>query len=188
MNLDITNRLVLICGPTTSGKTTLANRIKNESPVSSIVISHDEVLAKVNKNQSQEKIDYEFRMRFISEINAAICSDYSLIILDTLNIRNKALTSVLIILRALLKYTDEITLIKMNLPMDLQKEFILKRKEFKVGYEQWNPHELLLGLLEQRQIYCSSLGTLPYSFTTTREYEITNPKEVNIQFDLSLKR
>lgn len=52
MNVNINNRLVLIVGPSTTGKTILSKKVKEDANVKSVVISHDEVLNKINKNQS----------------------------------------------------------------------------------------------------------------------------------------
>lgn len=54
---------VVICGPTSTGKTTLSKRISSEMPWQGCrLISHDEVLLSVAKPQmSQAEIDQAFR-------------------------------------------------------------------------------------------------------------------------------
>ena len=48
MTIQISNRLVIIVGPSTSGKTTLSHKMKKDFDGNSIIISHDVVLDKIN--------------------------------------------------------------------------------------------------------------------------------------------
>ena len=126
--MKLNNRLIIIVGPSTTGKSTLAKKINEESPEKSVIISHDEVLKKVNRNQSQDAINLQFRLKLIEQIAKAINdSSNKLIILDTLNYDSQALLAVLSIIRIFIKYTGGITLIKMNIPLELHKKYIFKR-------------------------------------------------------------
>ena len=121
--MKLNNRLIIIVGPSTTGKSTLAKKINEESPEKSVIISHDEVLKKVNRNQSQDAINLQFRLKLIEQIAKAINdSSNKLIILDTLNYDSQALLAVLSIIRIFIKYTGGITLIKMNIPLELHKK------------------------------------------------------------------
>lgn len=68
MEVNINNRMVLIVGPSSTGKTTLARKIKQEFDKKAIIISHDETLKRINRQQPQEKIDLEYRLTLIKEI------------------------------------------------------------------------------------------------------------------------
>lgn len=48
--LQIQDGMVLICGPSTAGKSTLAKRILNEAPYQDgVLVSHDEMISKFLK-------------------------------------------------------------------------------------------------------------------------------------------
>ena len=182
MNVNINNRLVLIVGPSTTGKTILSKKVKEDANVKSVVISHDEVLNKINKNQSQEQIDLSFRLALINQISDAI-NDYSneLIVLDTLNFDSKALFAFLFIIRNFINYTDGITLIKMNPPLELHKKYILERaKDNKLVDSSI--------ILSQRRHYISNQGSLFISYSlANEEIIIANPEDITLNFNIKNK-
>lgn len=177
MNININNRLVLIVGPSTTGKTTLSKRIKKEANVKSIIISHDEVLEKINKNQSQEQLDLNFRLTLIKEIAEAINDNSNeLIILDTVNVDSKALLAVLLIIRMLINYTGGITLLKMNPPLELHKRYIFERAKTNSSI-RFEP------ILSQVNHYNSNQGSLYKSYDLAdEEFIIQNPEDIVLDF------
>lgn len=178
MNINISDRIVLIVGPTSSGKTTFAKRIKSLSNFETVIISHDEVLSKVDKHQSQEKIDMDFRLLLLSEINTAIKNkDIKLIILDTLNITNNALFAVLNIIKVFFNYSMDITLIKFDIPLQLHLDYC-KNREIKTGKTADAQT-----LMNQKTIFASPNGSLNSKYSFCHEYIITNPEETTISFD-----
>lgn len=181
--MKLNNRLVIIVGPSTTGKTTLSKKISAEFPEKSIIISHDEVLARINKNQAQDAINLQFRLRFIEQITRAISdSSNKLIILDTLNFNSQALSAVLYTIRIFIKYTDGITLIKMNLPLELHKEYIIRRSQ---DNKLVNPSTIL----SQREFYNSPKGSLYVSYDglVNEEIMVENPQDLTLDFDIKRK-
>jgi len=182
--LVISTRLVVIVGPSTTGKTTLAKKISSEFKGKSIIISHDDVVNKINKNQPQDKIDMQFRLLLIEQIKDAINDESNkLIILDTLNIGYQSLLAFLCIIKAIC-YSNEITLFKTDLPFNLHEKYIRERakKDSKTD---------LKTILAQRKFYYSNDGSLKASFSNQYhdylvddEYIITNPEAITIQFDI----
>ena len=65
-NINIKNRVCVLIGPTTGGKTTLAHRIQKEFEGKSVIVSHDEVLKEIPKNQSQYDINTQFRIALLN--------------------------------------------------------------------------------------------------------------------------
>lgn len=179
MNININNRLVLIVGPSTTGKTTLSKKIEKESQMKSVIISHDEVLEKIDKNQSQKQIDEKFHLEFIHQICDAIDEQSNeLIILDTLNFDSKALFSVLFILRMFINYADGITLIKMNPPLELHKKYVQERSKV-------NELVNLSAILSQRMHYISNQGSLFRTYDlANEEIIISNPENVTLNFGI----
>ena len=43
MQIDLETRIVIITGPSTTGKSTLARSIKESSKINTLVISHDDI-------------------------------------------------------------------------------------------------------------------------------------------------
>jgi len=165
-------------------KTTLAKKISSEFKGKSIIISHDDVVNKINKNQPQDKIDMQFRLLLIEQIKDAINDESNkLIILDTLNIGYQSLLAFLCIIKAIC-YSNEITLFKTDLPFNLHEKYIRERakKDSKTD---------LKTILAQRKFYYSNDGSLKASFSNQYhdylvddEYIITNPEAITIQFDI----
>ena len=180
--MDINNRVVLIIGPSSTGKTTLSKKIEEESPVKSVVISHDDVLEGINKNRSQDEINLDFRLTLIEKIFDAINDNSNeLIILDTLNYDFQALNAVLMFLRMFINYEDGITLVKMNPPLDVHKRYILEKKKN-------NSLVSLPIVMSQRDMYISEKGSLfrahPFA---NEEIIISNLKKIKLNFNLKNK-
>ena len=171
--MKIKTRIILIVGPSSQGKTTLAKRLKKELSGRNVVISHDEVLAEVNKNQSQDGIDLQFRLLLINKICDAVDdSRNDHIILDTVNIGNKNLMAFLLLIRMSLSVNVTITLIKLNIPEILNLEY---GKKHYPNIE--NVSELVL---LQRESYQGDEGSLKTSFKGLVEFEyiVENPNEM----------
>lgn len=175
MEVNINNRIVLIIGPSTTGKTTLSKKINEESQVKSKIISHDGVLNTINKNQSQEKIDMEFKLEFIKQISDAVKdSSNELIILDTLNIRTQGLMAILLTLKML--GDDGITLIKMHPTLDLHTKYIIQRAKR-------NKLVTPAAVLQQRKFFESREGSLNTRIDVVDdEFIIENPEDITLNF------
>lgn len=185
MCITINSRVVLIVGPTTSGKTTLAKRIKEEFPGKAIIISHDDIAMNLNKNNSKEQSDFEHRMKMISSIQSALDDEENqLIILDTLNIRREGVFAILMLIK-LLGVDEEITLLKTNISLETHCSFFKNRNDSLLKMVSMN--ELLKTILEQRAFYEGESGSLNMHYQSTEEIVISNPEDVTFSFELPHK-
>lgn len=172
--MRIETRIVLIVGPSSQGKTTLAKRLEQELPGRNIVISHDEVLEGIDKDQPQEIIDLQFRETLLDKICEAaddITIDH--IILDTVNRRKRNLATFIYLIRESLLEDEEITLIKLNIPESLNLEYGKKHYP--------NMANVSESILIQRAVYQGEQGSLNTSFQQLVEFEyvIENPNELS---------
>lgn len=181
MDIKIKNRLVIINGPSCSGKSTLANRIQDEYNGNGkcAIIGHDDILAYVNKDQSQEQIDFEFRNIYLGTIcNALSMPEIELLVLDTFNIEIKRLLAFITTIKGVSDYKEPITLIKMNVDEDIHDEFIRKRT---------NDPYLVIGIKSQVAMYKGMEGALNKSIPFCETTVIKDPRDINIIFDLPKK-
>lgn len=183
MKLNIKDRLVIIVGPSTTGKSTLARKINREFNYISTIISYDEITKKNNKKSSQKTDDDIFRTQLLEQISDAINNESNeLIILDSTNYDAEELFSTLYTIRTWLNYRDGITLIKMDLPLELHEEYIQKR--FGNKSSDYYPD-----ILQQRDHYTSLEGSLnnSYDILTNNEFIIENPEGLKIKFKMTGK-
>ena len=119
MQIDIDSRIVIITGPATTGKSTLANKILESSPVKAVVISHDAIADEINDKQSEREKSEELYIRLVNKVFAALRnSENKLIIFDVPGINANYIYSLLQIIEMANHYHDNITLIKINLPLE----------------------------------------------------------------------
>lgn len=185
MELKIKNRLVIIIGPSCSGKSTLADRIQEEFSGKCAIIGHDDILELVNKNQEQYKIDDEFQDYYLGTIcNALTMPDIDLLVLDTFNIEIMRLLAFISTIRAATDYSDQITLIKMNVDSKIHEEFMMKKL---MGLGMANDPYMIAGIKSQVVQYKGIEGSLyknmPFCDTTV----IKDPRDITIDFDLPKK-
>lgn len=181
MDINITDRIIILVGPTSSGKSTLAKRIKESTKQKTVIVSHDEILSTINRCQSQEKIDFEFRNKFLEELNAVI-GDLSnkFIVLDTMNIDGQALFAFLMLiinLENFSEYRDLITLLKVNVPMEKHLKYFEKRKSIMGSILKKEV------LMQQKNIFMGIEGSLFVHFSFCEEYVITDPEETQFIFN-----
>ena len=191
MEITLNNRLCILIGPTTSGKTTLSKRIKDEFSENCKVISHDGVLSKIPKNQSQNQIDFQFRITLLKEIASALeDTSNKLVVLDTINILHENFTAFVMGLRALLNYNDEITILKMDVDLSLRQEFWRQRIAM---YKALNMNDMLSAmdsnaLFQQGALFKSNVGSLRTQLPSTRNFIINDPTKVKINFDMPISK
>lgn len=87
----------------------------------------------------------------------------------------------LFIIRNFINYTDGITLIKMNPPLELHKKYILERaKDNKLVDSSI--------ILSQRRHYISNQGSLFISYSlANEEIIIANPEDITLNFNIKNK-
>lgn len=180
MNINIDNKLVIIIGPSSMGKSTLAKKMQDDFDGNAVIISHDDILEQTDKNQDQDSMNLEFRLRFFDAVGEAVHNKSNdLVILDTLNFNAQALFAVLMYTRRYLNYMGGITVIKMNLPLDLHKKYI-------EGHKALNPLVDVEAILGQRVFYESQYGSLncPCTGLANKIIKINNPEDVKINYNL----
>lgn len=180
MTILISNQIVLIIGPTTSGKTTLSNQLKETFSGSVAIISQDEVANSLNeKDISSMFLTMKYRKKFSISLKNAIQSSKDLIVLDTLNIRIFDVFQTICCIKKH-GYFGKITLLKMNLPFELRSEFCEKRRDFDTSL--LTTEELFLNMVRQLTWYQSSSGSLHQTFPFTDEYVIQDPRKVEFMY------
>ena len=158
------DRILLIVGPTSSGKTTLAHKLRDQipSPKKAVVISHDDIVQEIANNIHEPKQrDQKFRVMLIERVTKAVADPKNdFIILDTVNISKTALNAFLVILNILIpSFSSQCVLLKTWIPKEKNIEFAI----------QHYPHEMFAAQLTSEQIneYESAQGSLHSNFTNS---------------------
>lgn len=187
MQIDIKNRIVIITGPSTSGKTTLAKKIKEMSPVNTVIIAHDDIAAIIDQNKTEEEKNEDFWAILIEKIGESL-EDFEnkLVVFDVLGIEDVYIYSLLQMIELVSSYYDDVTMIKMNLPVDKHLEFAKSRIDSDPNVKLYyrNLEEYWRAIILQRAYYESSEGSLKSDFFVCCEYVISDPEDVQIKFDL----
>lgn len=124
-------RVLVIVGPTSSGKTTLAKKLQTQFlPKKAVVISHDDIVNQISHSNfvNQEQQNMQFRIKLIMDIKNAVSSpENDLIIVDTLNVSSTALSAFLILLNFFIPgFSTKSILLKVQLPEKKNIEFARK--------------------------------------------------------------
>ena len=187
MQIDIKNRIVIITGPSTSGKTTLAKKIKEMSPVKTVIIAHDDIAAMIDQNKTEDEKNDDFWAMLIEKIGESLeDSENKLVVFDVLGIEDVYIYSLLQMIELVSSSYDEVTMIKMNLPVAKHLEFVKSRIDSDPNVKLYyrNLEEYWRAIMLQRAYYKSSAGSLESDFFVCSEYVINDPKDVQIKFDL----
>ena len=191
MQIDIKNRIVIITGPSTSGKTTLAKKIKEISPVNTAIIAHDDIAAMIDQNKTEDEKNEDFWAILIEKIGESLeDSENKLVVFDVLGIEDVYIYSLLQMIELVSSYYDDVTMIKMNLPVDKHLEFAKSRVDNDPNVKMYyrNLEEYWRAIMLQRAYYESSEGSLKSDFFVCSEYVISDPEDVQIKFDLVKKK
>ena len=187
MNIPINHRVVLIIGPTTSGKSTMAQKIVKGFSGTSVIVSHNDILLTVDQNQPQNVIDLEFRKRYLNQIQEAVSNkENQLVVIDSFNIGKQNVEAILIFLQ-LLGYQDKVTLLKANLPFSLHLDFCVKRND-KQFRNSTTRSQLYFTMLSQNEFYHGSYGSLYETFPGTEEYMIKDPRDVEFVYSIPVQK
>lgn len=186
MQIDIKNRIVIITGPSTSGKTTLAKKIREMSPVKTVIIAHDDIAAMIDQNKTEDEKNEDFWAMLIEKIGESLeDSENKLVVFDVLGIEDVYIYSLLQMIELVSSCYDDVTMIKMNLPVAKHLEFVKSRidSDPKVKLYYRNLEEYWRAIMLQRAYYESLEGSLESDFFVCNEYVISDPKDVQIKFD-----
>jgi len=183
--IQVQDGLVLICGPSASGKTSLARKMYNEAPYADkTLVSHDAMLRNFLKEAGIESnvfytgltgdLDKQFKMSVLR----AICDGLQsrrFVIYESVYCDPNRLTP-LIASFPLMGLDRPLTLIKMWLPLSLQMEFVqthAKRKAFRPDV-----------LLSQRSGFQSVVEPRHFANQAEwiREYTVNDPRELKLEF------
>lgn len=186
MNIPINHRMVLIIGPTTSGKTTLSYKLKKTAPVSTSIISQDEVVHSViDQDTCGMLFSTAIRKKYGSLLREAIKKPEELIVLDMLNIHIFDLFQTMFRIKKQ-GYFGKITLLKMNLSFELHDEFCGQRKDFNIP--TMTTEKLFSNMISQLRVYQGSSGSLHHTFPFTEQYLIQDPREVEFTYSIQLRK
>lgn len=187
MQIDIKNRIVIITGPSTSGKTTLAKKIKEMSPVNTVIIAHDDIAVMIDQTKTDAEKNDDFWAMLIEKIgNSLENPENKLVVFDVLGVEDVYIYSLLRMIELVNSCYDDVTMIKMNLSVAKHLKFVKSRMDsdsnVKLYYK--NLKEYWRAIMIQRAYYESSEGSLKSDFFVCNEYVINNPEDVQIKFDL----
>lgn len=181
-SIQINNQMIIIIGPTTSGKTTLAYKIQEQYHAPSKVISQENILKQEELNQSQEALDSVLHQQMASAVQDAFHENKDqLIILDTLNIGMDSVSDLISTIKAT-DYFRKFTLLKSYPSIQLHRTFCeMKNDSMEQSLTEDEIKSIALG---QRLYYESNHGSLKTHFPYSKEYIVFNPTTVNFSFSL----
>ena len=174
--IPITTRVVILCGPSSQGKSTTASRMKEKIKGTNAVISHYEIAQLVKKELSS------FSIFFILPAEAAelIARRVQIKILDELSekLKDSSINRIIIetpyykledleeFLKAVHEVNTTVTLLKFNIPELQNLEWA------KLHYTNLSVEQLDILIKEQREIYESPYyGSLNNSFPDLVDFE-----------------
>ncbi len=173
------NKMVVIVGPTATGKSTLAKKVQKSCP-NSVMISREDIIEEMIQHPTKGEIYTKFRFFFLQKIKEALEEEGEpVIIIDMLNHQEHSLVTFLNSIRNYANYQDGITLIKMNPTMNLHKKMI---QEAKKEESSLRTSQILL----ERESYFSPMGSFYPSFLNLVEEEVIiekpNKEEFTFEF------
>ena len=186
MQIDIDSRIVIITGSSTTGKSTLANKILESSPVKAVVISHDAIANEINDKQSERQRSEELYIRLVNKVFAALKnSENKLIIFDVPGINANYIYSLLQIIEMANHYHDNITLIKINLPIETHLKLMKLRMQTdpEVIFYFNDFDEYLQTILSQRSNYEGPWESLYTKYPHCNDCIIDNSEKVSLNFN-----
>lgn len=190
MQINLETRIVIITGPSTTGKSTLARSIKESSKINTLVISHDDIASIVNQNNPEQLVKEEFYEKLKKTIGKALKDlENELIIFDVPGIKEDYMWALLDLLAKYDEYQDNITIIKMDLPLKKHLKLMKKRMQSdpEVAFYYSGFDEYYETVISQRESYEGFDGSLYADFGKCIEYVIENPKDVEITWSISKK-
>lgn len=183
--LQIQDGLILICGPSTSGKTTLAKRLFDEMPYrDKFLLSHDEFLKNYLKKKGRPMKDFydglkgesdsEFKTAIVTTIRDAFAR-HECVVYESLYCVPENLAQFLAIFPAL-GLKRPMTLIKLWVPQQLQMQFLKQRPDSRrvdIG-----------ALISQRQSFatCVESNYFAGDIEWIKEYVVNDPRDVRFDF------
>lgn len=184
--IKIENGLVLICGPSSSGKTTLARTIINEAPYhDQILLSHNEILhafiaernlpTKLFIDGLPEELDAEFKMCVLNTLQEVLFTK-KFIVYESLYCDPLKLNTILNGL-PLLGLNRPLTLIKLFPSNDLHSKFLVKKYGVlkNVDMDQLNSQHASFKLAAQPKYFSSNREWI-------REYTVNDPRNLRLDF------
>lgn len=175
MDINIENRLVVICGPTTSGKTTLTNRIKKEFSGNCKIIAHDDIISRLPKFINEKAQSQMFMNILLQELYKALDDEsIDLIVLESIIYLMDQQLMLLLDTLEDMDYCDRVTLIKMHIPIELQIEYCQRRKKLEKGAPTMDV------IANQDAMFYSPYGTLNRRYHNCDEFVVENPEELTL--------
>lgn len=174
MDITINPGSVIICGPTSTGKTTLAKRIRTEMPWPECeLVSHDEVLGIVQETvTSQEEINHFFKI-LCYELIAGAIKDGAPLIYEGKYVEVNRLCAFLAV-QMELDPKRSICLIKMAPSLKIQQKYARLRS---------GPKPTPLDICRQNEVFRGVLNTrFEDERLPIREYVVTNPEDLVLHF------
>ncbi len=163
--------IIIICGPTTCGKSSIARRLLKVR--NGKYISYERIRNSIPKKMGKEKQVLAITKMFAQAIEKAVMSE-QYVVIETPFIEEGQLSGLIVSLR-IYGYKTDITLIKVNLPENLHLDY-WQRKH--------NPKPNKKVILQERATFEKGILVTDYSkFGGVNEFTITNPNAVKYKVD-----
>lgn len=183
-NIKLTTRIVLLAGPSSTGKTTLAKKLLwQASSLNPVCVSQDEIIRRIPKGLSPDAWENTRQDLFIMAITEALFNPSAkLIIFDTANISHESLYNFLMTIHTLAgeALLTEITLLKLQIPK--QRHLENARRHYP------NDPDITSRVKEQRLRYEGSDGSLGADYMSDKlvSYQfVIDPETTTFTFDFT---
>lgn len=183
--LQIQDGMVLICGPSTTGKSTLAKRIVNEAPYQDpVLVSHDEMIRKYLNEHGypQEKFytglvgeeDYQFKVSVVKTVRDAL-KTRKFVIYESVYCNPENLTTLLTTM-PVWGLNRPLTLIKMWPSFQLQMQFLNERPD--------HSRVDVNAIMSQRGGFKKVVAPQYFAKQAEwiKEYTVDDPRKVKLEF------
>lgn len=162
--------IVIICGPIISGKTSIALKILNKRK--GRYISYEKLKEAIPRKATREEQIRAVETMFLRTIENTI-ENQKYAVIETPFIEDRELSELINHIRTY-GYKSNITLIKVNLPEDIQIDYWQRKRGYKPSKKE---------LLKEREIFEKGILSQNYSKRGVNEYVISNPNAVKYKFD-----
>lgn len=183
-NVEIKTRLVLLAGPSSTGKTTLTNKLMwQASQLSPVRVSQDEIIGRIPKGLSPDAWENTRQDLFIMAITEALFNPSAkLIVFDTSNISHESLYNFLMTIHTLAgeALLTEITLLKLQIPK--QRHLENARRHYP------DDPDITSIVKEQRSCYEGPKGSLGVDYVSDNlvSYQfVIDPETTTFTFDFT---
>lgn len=183
-NITIQTRIVVLAGPSSTGKTTLARKLLwQASSMNPVLVSQDEIIRRIPKGLSPDDWENTRQDLFINTITGALYNrSAKLIVFDTANVSHESLYNFLMTIHTLAgeAILTEITLLKLQIPK--QRHMENARRHYP------DDPDITSRVTTQRECYEGPDGSLHTDYLSSKlvHYQhVIDPEKTTFSFDFN---